>query len=107
MNAQNRFAELWTDYLEGELDETGIAELRELLAADQSLLKLAADMYQTHRLFIREVLSRLPEEQDSFVSGVMADVEQMASSGKVTRRASEDRPDLLDGAAERRRCDRR
>lgn len=91
MNAQDRFAERWTDYLEGELDEIGIAELRELLAADESLLKLAADMYQTHRLlglvveevparqdeFVREVLSRLPEEQDSFVSGVMADVEQV------------------------------
>ncbi len=106
MNAQERFAELWTDYLEGEPDETGIAELRELLAADERLLKLAADMYQTHRMlglvveevparqdeFVREVLIRLPEESDSFVSGVMADVEQVAS--KVTRSTSEGGSDL-------------
>ena len=27
MNADERFIELWNDYLEGELDESGIAEL--------------------------------------------------------------------------------
>ena len=99
MSAQERFAELWTDYLEGELDESGVAELRALLASDASLLKLAADLYQTHRLlalvveesparqdeFVREVLSRLPEDADQFVSGVMANVERLASPAEPLR----------------------
>lgn len=90
MNTQDRFAELWTDYLEGELDEQGLAELREMLANDDALVKLAADLFQTHRLlgaiaaeastqqddFIRETLSLLPENQDAFVSRVMSNVEQ-------------------------------
>ncbi|MEQ8785677.1 MAG: FecR domain-containing protein [Pirellulaceae bacterium] len=93
MSVQERFAELWTDYLEGELDEDGVARLRELLSTDEELLQLAADMYQTHRLlglvveeapsrqdhFVRVVLSRLPEDSDCFVSGVMADVERTAN----------------------------
>ncbi len=97
MNAQERFAELWTDYLEGELDESGIAKLRDLLASDESLLKLAADMYQTHRLlglvveevparqdeFVRETLSRLPDEKNSFVSGVMSDVGRIANPSAI------------------------
>jgi ferric-dicitrate binding protein FerR (iron transport regulator) len=99
VSAQERFAELWTDYLEGELDESGVAELRALLASDASLLKLAADLYQTHRLlalvveesparqdeFVREVLSRLPEDADQFVSGVMANVERLASPAEPLR----------------------
>ena len=85
MNTQEQFSQLWTDYLEGELDEAGIAELRELLAADEALLKRAADLYQTHRLlglaveeqparqdeFVREVLAMLPKQSESFVSGVI------------------------------------
>lgn len=88
MNDQEQFAELWTDYLEGELDEAGVTKLRELLSADKDLLQLAADMYQTHRLlglvveeapsrqndFVRGVMSGLPEDSDSFVKNVMADV---------------------------------
>ncbi|TWU12112.1 FecR protein [Symmachiella macrocystis] len=99
MSAQEQFAELWTDYLEGELDETGIATLRALLSSDESLLKLAADMYQTHRLlglvveevpsrqdgFVREVLSRLPETSDGFISGVMAGVEKVADTHRATQ----------------------
>lgn len=90
MNTQNRFAELWTDYLEGELDETGLVELRELLAAEESRVELAADLLQTHRLmglivaeeptrqdeFIRETLALLPESQDEFVGHVMSQVER-------------------------------
>lgn len=97
MKGQERFAELWTAYLEGELSESGVAELRELLAADESLLKRAADMYQTHRLlglvveelparqdeFIRETLARLPEEQDRFVSGVMSNVGRIANPSQT------------------------
>lgn len=100
MNVPARFSELWTDYLEGELDEAGVAELRDLLAADESLLQLAVDMYQTHRLlglavaespsrqaqFVQEVMSRLPEDSQTFVSGVMADVSRIATAA-VEKRA--------------------
>lgn len=77
-----RFLELWTDYLEGELDEAGLAELRGLLAEDERRLTLAADTYQTHRLlgllaaegrddFPRQVLARLPLASDDFTRRVM------------------------------------
>ncbi|QDT07083.1 FecR protein [Rubripirellula lacrimiformis] len=92
MNPDDRFAELWTDYLEGELDENGIDQLRALLAADADLVRTAADLYQTHRLlglvaddtsmhrnaFVDGVIARLPEKSDQFVSDVMADVEQLS-----------------------------
>jgi len=85
MNGDERFVELWNDYLEGELGESGIAELRSLVAADDRLLKLAADSYQTHRLlglladesqarqdaFVRETLTRLPSNDERFVGDVM------------------------------------
>ncbi|MCA9146907.1 MAG: FecR domain-containing protein [Planctomycetales bacterium] len=100
MNAQERFAELWTDYLEGELGEAGIAELRELLDADAALLKLATDTYQMHHLlglvveesperqdkFVRDTLSRLPEESESFVGSVM---DQLKNVGRTTQSSSE------------------
>ena len=86
MRPDERFAELWTDYLEGELDEGGIAELRELLSADEALVRPAADSYQTHRLlslvaqgspesresFVRETMARIPADGSSFVGGVMS-----------------------------------
>ncbi|MDP7290520.1 MAG: hypothetical protein QGH94_21250, partial [Phycisphaerae bacterium] len=50
MNTEERFSILWTDYLEGELDEGGLAKLRELLADDRRLVELAADSLRTHRL---------------------------------------------------------
>lgn len=85
MNDDERFIELWNDYLEGELDEAGIAELRALVEADDRLLQSAADSYQTHRLlglvaqegvwqqddFVQETLARLPADADHFVDGVM------------------------------------
>lgn len=83
-----RFALLWTDYLEGELDAAGMAELDELLA-DERLLALAADHYQTHRrlgliasarreegaaradAFIADVMKRLPADSDTLTRGIM------------------------------------
>ncbi len=99
MNTQDRFADLWTDYLEGELSETGLVELRELLAADERLVELAADLLQTHRLlglvvaeeparqdeFIRETLAQLPESQDEFVSQVMSQVERGSEQSQQSR----------------------
>ncbi len=90
MSTQDRFAELWTDYLEGELEDHGVEELRDLLTADEDLVKRAADLLQTHRLlglvvaeqparqdeFIRQTMSQLPESQDAFVSHVMSQVER-------------------------------
>ena len=86
-----RFALLWTDYLEGELDVAGMAELNALLA-DEQLLALAADHYQTHRrlgliasarreeaaaqadadAFIADVMERLPADGDTLTRGIMA-----------------------------------
>ena len=88
MNNQNRFAELWTDYLEGELDANGLEDLHELFAADECFVRRAADLLQSHRLlglvaadsplqqdaFIRATLALLPEDQDQFVTQVMSQV---------------------------------
>jgi FecR protein len=85
MSKDERFVELWTNYLEGDFDESRMVELRELLADNESLLKLATDTYQTHRLlgvlatekaaehddFVRDTLARLPESGDQFTSHVM------------------------------------
>lgn len=101
MNVDERFVELWNDYLEGELGESGIAELRALVAADDRLLKLAADSYQTHRLlglladesqarqdaFVREALARLPSNDERFVGDVMQrltnDIQRDKSTGEA------------------------
>jgi len=66
MNTDERFAELWTDYLEGNLDESGMSDLRELLAADKSLLEMAADLYQTHRL-LESIAAEDATQHDEFV----------------------------------------
>ncbi|MBI1310837.1 hypothetical protein GC176_05975 [bacterium] len=90
MSPQDRFEELWTDYLEGELDQAGVAELQELLASDDGLLKQAADLFQTHRMlglvaaeevarheqFVAKTLTQLPTDGDSFVVGVMGQVQK-------------------------------
>lgn len=84
MNAKERFAELWTDYLEGELDEKGYEELRQLLATDESLTQLAADSFQTHRLlglielrdtanadaFVAKACQGVTDRRENFVSSV-------------------------------------
>jgi hypothetical protein len=91
VNAQERFAELWTDYLEGDLEESGVVELRGLLEADESLVQHAADLLQTHRLlglvvreeparqdeFVRQTMALLPKNHDEFVGSVMLNVERV------------------------------
>ena len=88
MNEQERFNQLWSDYLEGDLDEGGLAELRELMAGDDLRLPEAVDDFQIHRLlglkaqdsddrhesFVRETMGKLPLPQDDFVGQVMGEI---------------------------------
>lgn len=81
---EERFHDLWSDYLEGELDESGVAELHRLMTEDAGLLKLATDTYQTHRLlgvlsregspesFVQDTLRRLRQADGDFADHVMA-----------------------------------
>lgn len=85
MNDNERFERLWNDYLEGELQDGGIADLQQLLASDDSLLRAAADSFQVHRLlglkakdseirhedFVRSTMERLPSGETEFVGDVM------------------------------------
>lgn len=98
VNVPDRFAELWTDFLEGDLDESGLEALQGLFSADESLVQRAADLLQTHRLlglvaaesmsqqnsFVRDVLSRFPESQDALVTQVMS---QVAAQGTTLGRS--------------------
>lgn len=77
------FEDLWADYLEGELDESGIAELNALLTGNDELLRLAADLYEEHRLlglafqpfdsgrFVESVTSAAASDRDLFVDNVL------------------------------------
>jgi len=100
MNADERFTELWNGYLEGELDESQIAELRELVAGDDHLLRMAADDYQMHRLlglvvqdrpsrqggFVGETMARLPADENGFAEKVMRRLPQdVAHKGPAPR----------------------
>ncbi|WP_417847587.1 FecR family protein [Thalassoglobus sp.] len=103
MNAQERFEELWTDYLEGELEEVGLKELQGLLTADETLVHQAADMFQTHRLlglvaaeqfdsqeaFICETLALLPENDNDFSNRVMSEILNTKSIPDVPQRPSD------------------
>ncbi|MBA4189275.1 MAG: hypothetical protein C0467_14860 [Planctomycetaceae bacterium] len=85
MTPNDRFAELWGDYLEGDLDAAGRAELLALLNGDKSLRAQAVDLFQLHRLlgfahqdgaesgeaFVRSVAAQLPAGDEEFVETVM------------------------------------
>lgn len=93
MKEDERFVELWNDYLEGELDESGIAELQALVAGNEDLLQLAADSYQMHRMlgflaqeddsrqeaFVSETMARLPADHSNFVESVMQNLAHSAT----------------------------
>ncbi len=93
---EQRFAELWTDYLEGECSEAELAELRHLMERNESLVELAADSFQLHRLlgfahapqssedFVRETMGQLPADSGAFARNVMA---------RLGSKASRERPD--------------
>ena len=79
--SDDRFEELWTSYLEGELDAAGFDELQQLLAGDPELLRRAADLYGEHRLlglvhqsddrFARETMDRTLRDREGFVAAVV------------------------------------
>lgn len=83
MNNDERFIELWNDYLEGEIDKSGVAELRELIASDARLVEMAADSYQTHRL-LGLISEDSSSRQAQFIRETMARV-STASSGEFTQ----------------------
>ncbi|MFO0941694.1 MAG: hypothetical protein U0930_13130 [Pirellulales bacterium] len=94
MNTHERFTELWSAYLEGELDQVGLEELRQILTENPDCRSLAIGQYQVHRalgvlslpdqeLFIRETLKHVPSSSDEFVANVLARVDSaFASSPK-------------------------
>lgn len=94
-----RFEQLWTDFLEGDLtDEPELSELRQLLEADESLVVLAADLYQTHRLlglaatssssettaeaFVQDTMAHLPKTSEGFAGEVMTKITSPATLSK-------------------------
>jgi hypothetical protein len=90
MNRDERFEELWTSFLEGELDAAGFDELDRLLASDAELLRRAADLYAEHRLlgltlqsddadrFLKATMTRAFRDRESFVSAVSESVRRAA-----------------------------
>jgi len=97
MSAGERFESLWTDYLEGDLDEAGRAELRALLENNAALQHRAADAFQTHRLlgfvaqadttdgFVAATMSKLPAGREQFVQRLMRRVQPAAETVRTTR----------------------
>ena len=70
MKPMTKFDELWTDYLEGELDDSKHSELRQHLN-DPIFLEQAVEQFQLHRLL------NLPAEsgdqtQHKFVNATMS-----------------------------------
>lgn len=95
MTPAERFAELWSDFLEGDLDDASRTELDAMLA-DPGLLREAVDSYRIHRLlgllatdrpaddgFIAETMARLPAGADGFTRTVMDRVGAAAAKPRV------------------------
>ena len=96
MTPAERFAELWNDFLEGDLDDADRAELDALLA-DPGFLREAVDSYRIHRLlgllaadrpaadaFVAETMARLPASADGFTHTVMDRVGAAVAKPRVT-----------------------
>lgn len=89
MGHDSEFERLWNDFLEGDLEAAGIAELHQLIADDETRLKQAGDSYQLHRLlgliggerndgsepFVAATMAGLPAADDPFVDRVMQRVQ--------------------------------
>jgi len=110
----DRFADLWTDYLEGQLSPTGMADLEKLLAGDEQLTQRAADLYQTHRRlgllaerrlatagsepssrFVADVMAGLPAARGQLTDRVMANIMALPSDGPMQARAFRRRQRLM------------
>lgn len=89
MTPNERFEDLWTDFLEGELAAAGLDELQQRLAADPALARRAADLYADHRLlglahqsddrFVRETIARAGRDREGFVTSVVSHASPRAS----------------------------
>jgi hypothetical protein len=105
MKPEERFAELWTNYLEGDLDADGQAELRALLESDAALQQQAVDLLQVHRLlgfthqnsaeageaFVAATLVGLPRNDAEFVASVMRQIPETASGANAREGRSDSR----------------
>ena len=81
-----QFEELWTLFLEGELDDAGMASLQDLLASDSELLLRAGDLYEEHRLlgfalqpfddeqFVKDAVSIVENDGQQFVGNVLSEL---------------------------------
>ncbi|MCO8124549.1 FecR family protein [Stieleria sp. TO1_6] len=88
-----QFEELWTRFLEGELNEEGLASLQDLLASDSDLLRHAGDLYEEHRLlgfalqpfddqqFVDDTVSIVENDSRQFVGDVLSELR--GRSGKL------------------------
>lgn len=87
MPEPDRFRALAAEFLEGELDPTGLAELERILAAEPDKARLLVDLYRQGRvlraaleapadqLFARRVLRELEADRSPFVRQVMREVQ--------------------------------
>jgi hypothetical protein len=108
MTDDDRFEELWADYLEGDLDEAGRGELQRLLATEPRMQR-AVDAYEIHRLlgmladeaelyadpaqqeadagpaaadaFVADTMAKLPADDDAFAGDVMSRIGGVRPSG--------------------------
>lgn len=99
MKSMTKFDELWTDYLEGELDDAQHHELREFLK-DPLVLEKAVEQFQLHRLlnlqaqssdenqrkFVAATMDALPISAASLLQRVQADIHASPDSGPITKK---------------------
>jgi hypothetical protein len=102
------FEELWTRYLEGELDEAGFAALQNLLASDSDLLVRAGDLYEEHRLlgfalqpfddeqFVQDAVSIVENDGQQFIGNVIS---ELSREPKAFARGAESKATQSDPAA--------
>jgi hypothetical protein len=101
---EDRFAVLWTDFLEGQLDAAARAELDALLNRNAHLLTLAVNLYQTHRRlgmmagnlaadtlapigerFVADVMAGLPANGEMLTQSVMAQLDGIKANTEGSR----------------------
>jgi hypothetical protein len=92
MSQHERFSELFTEFLEGELTSEGIVELNQLLLHDDALADNAVACYQLHRMlsfvanhahddsFVQETMRCIPIDSEKFVKQVLQRIDHRQSS---------------------------